>query len=31
MHKKYDEWEQDAPKWRAELEKSLKEHGGTTL
>jgi hypothetical protein len=27
MHKKYTEWEQDAPKWRAELEKILAKHG----
>jgi len=31
MHNKYDKWEQDAPRWRAELEKSLMEHGGNDL
>ena len=31
MNEQYDKWEQDAPRWQAELERSLVEDGGTDV
>ena len=30
MNEGYDAWAKDAPRWQAELERKLAEHGGQT-